>query len=437
MIKIYWFFLLALTTFAGRAQTLYFPPIAGNNWETTDPASLGWCTEQIAPLLQFLQENDSKAFIVLKDGKIVIEAYFGTFTQDSIWYWASAGKTLTAFLVGLAQEQNSLLISEPSSKYLGTGWTSCTPVQESQITIWHQLTMTTGLNDGVPDPFCTLPACLVFQAQAGTRWAYHNGPYTLLDVVLTQATGQTLNGFFFNNITRATGITGSFLKLDFNNVFFSRARSMARFGLLMLNRGNWNGTQIMANMGFFDAMISPSQTLNNSYGYLWWLNGKQSYMLPGLQFVFQGSLFPNAPANMYAALGKNGQILNVVPGMNLVMLRLGNAPNAGPVPASLNDSIWVRLNKVICQPSSIIKPQDFTSQLRIYPNPAANQVFVDLPGQEFSLSVFDQGGNLVFTSHNFRESAVLNTGHLPQGIYFLKLTTQYNISITKKFLIKR
>lgn len=437
MKRILWFLLLAITAVAGKTQSLYFPPIAGNNWETTDPASLGWCTGHIAPLLQFLQENDTKAFIVLKDGKIVIEAYFGTFTQDSIWYWASAGKTLTAFLVGLAQEQNSLLISEPSSKYLGAGWTSCTPVQESQITIWHQLTMTTGLNDGVPDPFCTLPACLLFHAQPGTRWAYHNGPYTLLDGVLTQATGQTINAFFFNNITRATGITGTFLKLDFNNVFFSRARSMARFGLLMLNRGNWNGTRIMTDMNFFDSMISPSQTLNNSYGYLWWLNGKQSYMLPGLQFVFQGSLFPNAPANMYAALGKNGQILNVVPGMNLVMLRLGNAPNAGPVPASLNDSIWARLNKVICQPSSIINPQDFSTQLRIYPNPAANQVFVELPGQQFTLSVFDQGGNLVLTSHNFRESAVLNTGHLPQGIYFLKLTTQRNISLSRKFIIKR
>ncbi|MCB0778746.1 MAG: serine hydrolase, partial [Flavobacteriales bacterium] len=73
------------------AQNLYFPPTFGNTWETVDPASLGWCTDQLPPLLQLLEDNGTKAFIVLKDGRIAIEQYFGTFTQDSSWYWASAG----------------------------------------------------------------------------------------------------------------------------------------------------------------------------------------------------------------------------------------------------------------------------------------------------------------------------------------------------------
>ena len=89
------------------AQELYFPPLLGNVWETTDPEALGWCTDQIPPLLQLLEDNDTKAFLVLKDGRIVIEHYFGTFTQDSSWYWASAGKSLTAFLVAMAQEDGT------------------------------------------------------------------------------------------------------------------------------------------------------------------------------------------------------------------------------------------------------------------------------------------------------------------------------------------
>ena len=64
---------------------------------------------------------------MLKDGKIAIEKYFGTFTKDSLWYWASAGKTLTAFLVGQAQENGLLSISDSTSKYLGSGWTGLTP----------------------------------------------------------------------------------------------------------------------------------------------------------------------------------------------------------------------------------------------------------------------------------------------------------------------
>ena len=83
---------------SGVGQNLYFPPITTNQWDTVVLTELGWCADQLQPLYEFLEDHNTKAFIVLKDGKIAIEKYFGTFTQDSIWYWASAGKTLTAFI---------------------------------------------------------------------------------------------------------------------------------------------------------------------------------------------------------------------------------------------------------------------------------------------------------------------------------------------------
>ena len=58
-------------------------------------------------------------------------------------------------MVGIAQQENFLSISDTSSKYLGSGWTNCTSSQEEAITIWHQLTMTSGLDDNVNDPSCT------------------------------------------------------------------------------------------------------------------------------------------------------------------------------------------------------------------------------------------------------------------------------------------
>jgi hypothetical protein len=75
-----------------KSQSIYFPPLVGDQWETTMPASLNWNMEAIGELYDYLGENNSKAFILLKDGKIVMEKYFGTFTKDSAWYWASAGK---------------------------------------------------------------------------------------------------------------------------------------------------------------------------------------------------------------------------------------------------------------------------------------------------------------------------------------------------------
>ena len=219
------------------AQTTYFPPNSGT-WETTSPETFGWCQERIDSLFAFLEASNSKSFILLKDGKIVLESYFNGHGQGSLWYWASAGKTLTAFMVGIAQQENYLHISDTTSQYLGQGWTTCTPAQEEKITIWNQLTMTSGLDDGVADPFCTIDTCLTYLADPGTRWAYHNGPYTLLDGVVEAATGVTLNQYTTQKLKNPTGMNGSFVSVDFNNVYFSDSRSMARFGLLIQNKGN-------------------------------------------------------------------------------------------------------------------------------------------------------------------------------------------------------
>jgi CubicO group peptidase (beta-lactamase class C family) len=406
-----------------HAQELYFPPTTGSTWETTDPASLGWCTDNIPALLDFLADSNSKAFIVLKDGRIVIEEYFGTFTADSSWYWASAGKSLTAFLVGMAQEDGLLDIDEPSSTYLGSGWTSCTPEQEAAITIRDQLQMTTGLDDS-GDLDCTDPECLTYLAAPGTRWSYHNAPYTLLDGVITGATGQTLNSYLFNDLTSATGISGLFLQVGYNNVLFSRPRSMARFGLLALGQGSWNGTPILADTDYFTAMTSPSQALNPAYGYLWWLNGQSNYLLPGVDLLLPGSLMPNAPDDIYAALGKNGQIINVSPSTGLVVVRMGNLPGGIFVPNVYNNDIWEYLNAVVCTPTSMapaIREGDF----QLYPNPVKDQLTITLPTATgpVDLRILDAVGRTIHQQQLNSTTADVDLEALPAGSYRCVLET--------------
>ncbi|HNR56687.1 MAG TPA: serine hydrolase [Flavobacteriales bacterium] len=406
------------------AQELYFPPLLGNVWETTDPEALGWCTDQIPPLLQLLEDNDTKAFLLLKDGRIVIEHYFGTFTQDSSWYWASAGKSLTAFLVGMAQEDGLLDINAPSSDYLGTGWTSCTPEQEAAITVRHQLTMTTGLDDS-GDVDCTDPACLTYLADPGTRWSYHNAAYTKLDGVIEGATGQNLNNYLLTNLTLQTGIAGLYIQLGYNNVFFSQARAMARFGLLVLNRGTWNNTPVLADQAYFTAMTTPSQALNPAYGYLWWLNGDDGFMVPGLQFQFPGAFMPNAPLDTYNAMGKNGQFLNVVPDQGLVLVRLGNAPGDGTlVPFLFNDAIWEQLNAVICT-STAIEATPAQRTLAVYPNPAQDELRLDLAAGtlEGELRIVDAMGRVVATRQVRSTTERMDLRELAPGSYRCVLTT--------------
>jgi CubicO group peptidase (beta-lactamase class C family) len=413
---------LVLFSSALPAQNLYFPPVTGSSWETTAPQSLNWCPGRIDSLYNMLETNNTKAFILLKDGKIVLEQYFNGHTASSNWYWASAGKSLTAFLVGLAQQDSLLNINESTSKYLGAGWTACDSASESLITIRNQLTMTSGLDDGVDDHYCTLDTCLVCLAPPGTRWAYHNGPYTLLDQVMEEAAGITMNQFVNQKLRNSTGITGLFIKNGYNNVFYSTARSMARFGLLMLGRGKWNGTPVMTDTTYFHDMTHPSQSINKSYGYLWWLNGQQSFMLPGFQLVIPGYMTPDAPADAYAAMGKNGQFVSIIPSQGMVWVRMGEEPGGAAVPYLLHNLIWEYINRLPCASSAV--KDETEMQIRIYPNPASEILTLELPEGVFSGILSDFSGHQVHSYSDLTGHTSLNISGIPAGFYRLSLVHQ-------------
>ncbi len=411
---------ICLGCVCAKSQTLYFPPLSSTaTWETTSPASLGWCQNEIDTLYKFLGDEKTKAFILLKDGKIVLEKYFGTFTQDSLWYWASAGKTITSFLVGKAQEDGQLLITDASSTYLGTGWTTETLTQEVKIKIRNQLTMTSGLDDGVPDNHCTIDTCLNYLADAGSRWAYHNAPYTLLDKVLEDATGGTLNTNTTNKLKAKTGMTGIWTKSDYDNVYVSKARSMARFGLLVQNRFIWNTDTLLKDTAYVNQSTNTSQNLNQSYGYLWWLNGKSSYRIPGAQVQIPGMLAPNAPADMFSAIGKNGQLVSISRSKGLVMIRMGEQPPGfGEVPFLILDGIWEKLGTVMCN-SSGIADEAFSRSITVFPNPSRNEISITSAGTKFTeIIVCNTLGEVLITT---TDQTKIDVSALATGFYIIRL----------------
>lgn len=414
-----------------KAQSTYFPPLSSSaTWDTISPASLGWCANEIDTLYNFLQQEDTKGFIVLKDGKIVLEKYFGTFTKDSLWYWASAGKTITSFLVGKAQEENLLSISDTTSAYLGLGWTSETPAQEEKITIRNQLSMTSGLDDGVPDIFCTLSSCLTYLTNAGNRWAYHNAPYTLLEQVLVSATGTPINNYTQIKLKSQIGMNGAWQTVGSNNVYFSSVRSMARFGLLAQNKFSWNSTALLSDLAYINQMTNTSQSMNLSYGYLWWLNGKTSFMLPSTQTVFSGSYAPNAPSDMFAGIGKNGQIVSVSPSKGLVVVRMGEAAGNLPVPTQLVDKIWEKLNAVMCGTTSVENQFKAQKTFSIYPNPVTNSLTIDLVSDSnFEIQISDVLGKVILSDQN---RTTVDVSKLTGGIYYISVIQEGNY-FTQKF----
>lgn len=412
-----------------QAQELYYPPVGDSTWETMSLSEAGFCQDGVDSLLEFLGTADTKAFLVLQDGKLVIEEYYDSFTADSLWYWASAAKTLTAFLVGKAQEQELLSIEDPASDYIGQGWTSLVPGQEQSIHVRHQLTMTSGLDDGVPDPYCTLDTCLVYKADAGTRWAYHNAPYTLLDEVISGATGQNLNVYMNAVLRGPIGMNGFFIPVGYNNVYFSTPRSMARFGILMLGGGNWDGEVIMDDTAYFNEMINTSQDLNPSYGYLWWLNGKERFKLPGTQLDFPGPLCPDAPDDMYAALGKDGQVLSIVPSENFLFVRMGRAPGPDLVSFNIVNDIWAYLNAAKCGSTSAATLSG--KEVNVYPNPASSRLFFNVPVTDVSAMSADGHSMAV----NIQENG-LDVSQWPRGVYYLRCRSAEGSIIVQSVVVQ-
>ena len=326
-------------------EQMYFPPIGSTTWETKTVASLGWNESQVQPLLDYLELKHTKGFIVLHNGKIVMENYFNGHTANDTWQWNSAGKTLTASTIGLAQQENLLNINTRVSQYLGTGWTSEPIEKENLITSRHLLTMTSGIND--ESDLVILPN-LTYLADAGTRWSYHNVFQKLMDITAASS-GQTFENYFNVKLKNKIGMDGFWNNGVIYKIYHSNTRSMARFGLLAMNKGKWNNEQII-NQTYFNESISTSQNINPSYGYLWWLNGKSNFMLPGGQTSYTGSIVPNAPAEMYAAMGAADQRIYVVPSKKIVIVRMGEASNpANPsfAVSGFDNELWEKINAVI------------------------------------------------------------------------------------------
>jgi len=326
-------------------DAMYFPSNTDTTWARTSLSSLGWNENAVQPLLDFLNKTHTKSFMILVNGRIVMENYFNGHTAQTEWEWNSAGKSLVSFTVGIAQQEGLLDINDKVSKYLGNGWSSEALEKEHLITIKNLLSMTSGLDS---ENQLVIKKNMTYVADAGSKWSYNN-VFQLLMKIVANASHQDFDTYFKSKIANKIGMDGFWNNGLIFKIYHSNTRSAARFGLLALNNGQWKNEQIINQTFFHDCTIS-SQSLNPSYGYLWWLNGKSSYMVPGSDKVFQGYLIPNAPADLYAAMGARDQRIYVIPGKNMVVVRMGEPSNpAHPTFAlsGFDKALWEKIDAVI------------------------------------------------------------------------------------------
>jgi CubicO group peptidase (beta-lactamase class C family) len=346
--------------------SLYFPPTRGT-WETITPASSGWNGEKIDEALDKAGKSRSSGVVILFRGRIMAERYWNldglpepekgkgaaqkysrlVVGRDAAGHViedvASIQKSVASILVGIGQEKGLLNISDPVRKYLGAGWSKTSPEQESAITVRHLLTMSSGLADD-----------LTFEAAAGNRWRYNTAAYAFTMKVLAAAAKKPREELTREWLTERIGMTdskwvkrtGSGEENPINDAgFATTARDLARFGLMILADGQWGDQKVIGDRAYLKAALHPSQELNPSYGYLWWLNG-QAEVARGAGAKSKGPLIPSAPSDLVAALGAVDRKLYIVPSLGLVVTRLG--ANTGP---AFDNEFWKALMAAAPAPS--------------------------------------------------------------------------------------
>jgi CubicO group peptidase (beta-lactamase class C family) len=174
-------------------------------------------------------------------------------------------------------------------------------------------------------------------------------------------------------------------------------------------------------------MTNTSQSYNLSYGYLWWLNGKASYMAPGPQVVTPGELIPNAPPDMICGLGKDDQKIYVIPSTGMVIVRMGNAADSVTDASSAFDNqLWGYIDSLTCTPNGI-RVSASNELFRIYPNPVDDVLYIQgATIRAGEIVLYDLLGRVVAA---YPPADHINISSLPSGVYALRLLDEQGRSM--------
>ena len=281
--------------------------------------------------VSYAGEHNSTGLVVIHKGRILSENYWKGWTRESSGPIFSASKSIASTLIGMAIEDGKIRGPGQSMADFVPAWRK---TSKEAITIGHALSMTSGIKVGVDAAVAGVDqfeqtAALPLEHEPGTHWAYNTPVYRMLLGVLEKATGEPLPTYTKRKLTAPLGMEhGAWDGLPAGaktswTWFRCSVHDMARFGELILGRGEFQGKRLVGAKWLVEATRS-SQQLNPAYGYLWWLNGQNVFQMPagGLQ---KGMLWNDCPRDAVGALGAMDKKIFVVPSLQLVVARHGGA----------------------------------------------------------------------------------------------------------------
>jgi CubicO group peptidase (beta-lactamase class C family) len=289
----------------------------------------------------FIESNPDKklytrAVLIVHNGRIIAERYAPGITKDTPLLSWSMAKSFTNAIIGILVRQNKLNIKAPAAV---PEWQTAEDSRHS-ITLDQLLRMSSGLQwveAYAERPISDVNIMLFLKPDMGayaaskplavkpdTLWCYSSGTTNIICRLIREKIGsreaywdfprrELFNKLGMKSAIWGTDATGTFVGSSY---LYATARDYARFGMLYLNDGVWQGERILPE-GWVAYSITPTPAApKGEYGAHFWLNrGGDSKAI--------SRLYPQLPADAFFARGYQGQIIAIIPSRKLVVVRLG------------------------------------------------------------------------------------------------------------------
>jgi CubicO group peptidase (beta-lactamase class C family) len=316
-------------------------------WETAAPEAVGLDAGKLSALARDIGSgkfSNIHSLIVVRHGKLAFEQYFQgpdehrgeavglmRFDKDTLHDMRSVTKSVTAILFGIALAGHAIKSADTPVLDYFPEYASLRTPQKAAIRLRDLLSMTSGLQwdeekypyssplnseiamDRAPDRYRYVLEQPV-AAEPGTTFNYSGGDTALLAAVIERATKMRLDDYAEQALFRPLGITRYEWLKDATGTPIAASglrllpRDAAKLGLLYLQKGRWNGAQIVPE-SWVEASLSPHANISprpfgfQRYGYQWWLGTAR---------------VNDAAVPFAAAVGWGGQRILIVPSMDLV-----------------------------------------------------------------------------------------------------------------------
>ena len=304
------------------------------DWTTTTAEAAGLDQAALDAMATEAEAGLSNCLVVTRDGEIVDERYWNDWDETSDQEVFSATKSISSTLVGIAQDRGLLDIDDKASEYIPE-WVG---TASEDVTIRNLVSNDSGRFQDFQSDYVTMTlqepdktayaVGLDQQHPIGTEWVYNNAAIQTLDAVLEAATGMPTHEFARQALFEPLGMDTEIVTDEAGGTLMymgaqASCRDLARFGLLFLREGQWDGEQVVS-AEWVDEATNVSQDLNPNYGFLWWLFGDRAG-----DFEMAGGDGQPAPgadggAPLFAALGLGNQVVAVFPDSGVVVTRIGS-----------------------------------------------------------------------------------------------------------------